>query len=162
MAGKNAVITGANRGIGQAMVREFARAGYNIWACARKASPEFEQGLQEIAQQCGVNIKPIYFDLSNETQIKSGIKEILSEKKPIDLLINNAGILFGGNFNMTTTNQLREIFQINVISQILIMQLVSRSMIRSKQGCIVNMCSVIGMDTAPGMLAYGSSKVAMA
>lgn len=158
---KNAIITGSNRGIGSALVKEFANAGYNVWACARKKNDKFEADLKILENKTGAKIKPVYFDLSSENEIKRGIKEILSDKQSIDVLINNAGIPHGGLLTMTPISQVKEVYETNVFAQIHIMQLVARKMIKQKTGCIINMCSVGGMETNPGYLAYGSSKAAM-
>lgn len=161
MDNRNVIITGANRGIGLSMVREFAKNGDNIWACARKKTDEFEKEIETLKEETGVVIKPIYFDLSDENEIKRGMKEIFSEKKKIDILINNAGVPFGGLLTMTPISTVREVFEINLFAQIQIMQLVSRQMMKQKGGCIINMCSVGGIETNPGYLAYGSSKAAL-
>ena len=62
LKGKNAIITGSNRGIGRAIVEEFARCGCNVWACARKENHEFEEQLALLSEKHGVWIKPVYFD----------------------------------------------------------------------------------------------------
>jgi len=161
LQGKNAIITGANRGIGYATLELFAKEGCNIWACIRKPNPEFEEKIVVLSQTNNVWIKPIYFDLSNEEEIKAGIKQIASEKLSIDILVNNAGVPFGGLMTMTPIAKLKEVFEINYFSQILMMQLVARYMMRQKSGSIINMASVGGIETNPGYLAYGSSKAAL-
>jgi 3-oxoacyl-[acyl-carrier protein] reductase len=158
---KSAIITGSNRGIGFVMASAFSEQGYDIWACARRKDEDFERRLQDLSLKSGVQIRPVYFDLSNEEQVKDGIKQILSEKKSIDVLINNAGVPHGGLLTMTPISKLKEVFEINLFSQVLIMQLVVRQMMRQKSGCIINMCSVGGIETNPGYLAYGSSKAAL-
>ncbi len=158
---KNAIITGTNRGIGRELVNAFAKNGYNIWACTRKKDESFEAELEDIALKCNVWIKNICFDLADENEIKTGIKQILSDKNNIDVLINNAGIPYGGSFAMTSMSKMREVYDINVFAQVQIMQLVSRQMMRQRSGCIINMCSVGGIETSPGYLAYGSSKAAL-
>ncbi len=157
----NAIITGSNRGIGKSLVSEFAAAGYNIWACARTQSDEFEQELQQLSSEHNVEIKPVYFDLSDEAAVRTGIMSILKEKKPVDVLINNAGVAHGGLLAMTPVSKMREVYEVNVFAQVQIMQLVSRQMMKQKSGCIINMCSVGGIETNPGYLAYGSSKAAL-
>ena len=157
----NAIITGSNRGIGRAMVSVFAQAGYNIWACARNQNQEFEQYLSGLSEQCKVEIKPVYFDLSDETAVKNGIMSILKEKQPVDVLINNAGVAHGGLLSMTSVAKMREVYEVNVFAQVQIMQLISRQMMKQKSGCIINMCSVGGIETSPGYLAYGSGKAAL-
>ena len=62
---------------------------------------------------------------------------------------------------MTSIAKMREVFEINVFAQVQIMQLVARQMMKQKSGCIINMCSVGGIETSPGYLAYGSSKAAL-
>ena len=161
MSGKNVIITGANRGIGLETVKEFAKNGDNIWACARQENKEFENCLAELSAKYKITAKPVYFDLSKEDEIKSGIKSITAEKKPIDVLINNAGVPHGGTIAMTPISKVREVYEINVFAQIQIIQLVSRIMMRQKSGRIINMCSVGGIETSPGYLAYGSSKAAL-
>ena len=158
---KTAIITGSNRGLGKTMVRVFAENGYEIYACARKHSEEFENYLEEVALKTGSKLTAIYFDLTYEEEIKQGLRRILSDKKQIDVLINNAGIAYGGLFTMTSMEKLKEVYQVNVFAQVQIMQLVARVMMRQKSGCIINMCSVGGIETTPGYLAYGSSKASL-
>lgn len=158
---KNAIITGANRGIGYEMLKVFTKAGYDVWACARRKNKEFETKIDSIAKETGALITPVYFDLNEEQQIKEGIKSILKEKKKIDVLINNAGVPYGGLLTMTPIDELRRVYNINVFAQVQIMQLVARQMMKQKSGCIINMCSVGGIETNPGYLAYGSSKAAL-
>ena len=64
---KNAIITGANRGIGKKTLEVFAAQGANIWACARKSNEEFEEYIAELSKTYDVIIEPIYFDLSDYT-----------------------------------------------------------------------------------------------
>ena len=161
LRGKNVIITGARRGIGSAILELFAQNGANIWACTRTENAEFETELQRIADSNCVWIKTVYFDLSDEEEIKKGIKQILSEKLTVDVLINNAGIAYGGLFSMTSMEKLREVFQINYFAQIQIMQLILRTMMKQRCGCVVNMASIGGIEVTPGYLAYGSSKAAL-
>lgn len=157
----NVVITGANRGIGLELVKSFAFAGYNIWACARKQTIEFEELTNHIAKKNQVWIEPVYFDLSSEEDIKKGIKQILKSKKNIDVLINNAGISHNGLLMMTQISKIQEVYEINVFAQLRIIQLLSNRMIRQNSGCIINMCSVGGIEATSGYIAYGSSKAAL-
>lgn len=161
LRGKNAVITGSNRGIGRASVERFAANGANVWACARAQSDEFEQDMAALAEKYGVRIKPVYFDLSDSKEIERGMKEIFSEKLPIDILLNNAGVAHGALFMMTSLETMKQVYEVNVFAQVQIMQLCARKMMRRKSGCIINMCSVGGINTDPGYLAYGSSKAAL-
>lgn len=159
---KNAVITGTGRGIGRTLLEAFAQNGYNVWACARARTDKFEEDLVDVRKKTGRDIVPVYFDLSDEAAVKEGMKQILSEKKDIDVLVNNAGTAHGGLLAMTPIDTLRSVYEVNVFAQVLLMQMAARRMMRQGSGCIINMCSVGGIEAEPGYLAYGSSKAALA
>ena len=61
--GKNAIVTGARRGIGRAIVQEFAENGVNIWACASKYDEAFEEDMRQLSEVNNVWIKPVYFEI---------------------------------------------------------------------------------------------------
>jgi 3-oxoacyl-[acyl-carrier protein] reductase len=159
--GKTAIITGSNRGIGKAICELFAREGADIYACARKRTDEFEKDVSELSKGNSVSIKPVYFDLSSEDEIKRGIKAIISEKKNIDVLVNNAGIADGGILTMTSMSRLKEVFEVNYFAPVQIMQLVAHKMMKQKSGSIINIASVAGLEAQPGYLSYGSSKASL-
>ena len=79
----------------------------------------------------------------------------------MDVLLNCAGIPYGGLLTMTPLEKLREVYQVNVFAQVQLMQLIARRMMRQRKGCIINLCSAGGIEAQPGYLAYGSSKAAM-
>lgn len=159
--GKYVLITGANRGIGKEILTAFASNKANIYACARKKSEEFILLIQQLSQKYSVKIMPIFFDLSNEDSIKDGLKPLLLNKQPVDILINNAGIAHGGLLQMTKISQIREVFEINFFAQMHIVQIVSKIMIKHKRGSIVNIASIAGIDGEAGNCAYGASKAAL-
>lgn len=158
---KNAVVTGANRGIGRAIVEAFAQKGFNVWACARTKNTDFEQEMKELAEQYHVWIDVRYFDLINEEEIKKEIKSIVLQKEPIDILINNAGCTKDSLLGMTNMKDMKQVFEVNFFAPMLLMQLVSRIMIKQKSGIIINVASVSGMQNEIGRISYGSSKAAL-
>lgn len=157
---KNAIVTGARCGIGRAIVEEFAHNKINIWACASKYNAEFEKDMKTLSDKYNVWINTVYFDLSNELEIKNALTSIIREKKTIDILVNNAGIPSGGLMQMTSIATLRNVIEINFVAQIYITQIVSKVMMRQRNGIIINMGSVGGIEAREGYLAYGSSKAA--
>jgi len=161
LKGRNVIVTGSNRGLGRAAVEAFAADGANVWACARKPSNEFEREMAGIAEKFAVWIEPIYFDLTDAAAVKAGIMRIMAEKRCVDVLVNNAGVPYGGLMMTTPIDKLREVFEVNYFSQIRMMQMVGKLMMRQKSGVIVNIASVGGIETTPGYLAYGSSKAAL-
>jgi len=158
---KTAVITGCNRGIGKAVLETFAENGADIFACARKESDEFSNVAARLSEKTGVSITPVFFDFTESEQIKAGIKVILSSKKQIDIMVNNAGVASGSFFQMTSLKGLKQVFEINFFSQILFTQGISRYMTRFKTGSIINIASTAGLIGDAGMTSYGSSKAAL-
>ena len=70
LADKTAVSSGANRGIGRAMLEVFAAQGANLHACARKPDPAFESHLAQLAEDHSVDIQPVYMDLENHDEVR--------------------------------------------------------------------------------------------
>lgn len=155
------LITGSNRGIGSALLGTFAKCRYNIIAHARKQSADFENELAKLAREYKVTIQPIYFDMTDYSAMKTEIRVLLTKKINIDVLINNAGIAHGGLFQMTMIQSIKEVFDINVFSHMELTQLLLRSMLKNKAGCIINMASVSGIDLKAGNSAYGTSKAVL-
>lgn len=158
---KTVMISGCNRGIGKEAVRLFAEKGYNLICCIRRENEDFSAFVEDLKRQHGINVDILYFDMTDEDSIKEALKPVLKERRQIDVLINNAGIATGGFLQMTSMKQLKEVFQINYFSHVLITQLVTKLMMRQKSGCIINMGSVAGLDNFAGYTAYGASKAAM-
>lgn len=161
LRGKNAIITGSNRGIGRAIVEAFAQNGACIWAHARKETPEFLSDMAEIAARYGIEIRPIFFDVTDGNAMKAAIKEIQSSRQPVNVLVNNAGVAHFGLFQMTSMNKIREIFDINFFSALEFSQVIVRLMQREKSGSIINIASTSGLDLKAGNVAYGVSKAAL-
>lgn len=161
MDSKTVMITGCNRGIGKEAVRLFAEKGYNLICCIRRENEEFSAFVENLKGQHRINVDILYFDMTDEDSIKEALKPVLKERRQIDVLINNAGIATGGFLQMTSMKQLKEVFQINYFSHVLITQLITKLMMRQKSGCIINMGSVAGLDNFAGYTAYGASKAAM-
>lgn len=161
LSGKTALITGTNRGIGKELVKAFAHEGAQVIAHSRKFDAEQNKFLEQLSSISEYSIQPVHFDLSDETQINNGLKQVFLQSENIDILVNNAGVAFGASFHMTSISKLKEVFDINFFAQIQIMQLVSRKMLKQGFGSIINMASVGGIEANPGYLAYGSSKAAL-
>ncbi len=157
----NAIITGAAGGIGMGIVEKFAKEGVNLWACARVKNDAFELRLKELEAKYQVWIRPVYFDMQQEEEIKQGLKVIFGDKENIDILVNNAGKAYGNLALMTSMEELHEAFQVNFFAQVMISQLVAKKMIKNKSGAIVNIVSAGGLENQSGYLAYGGSKNAL-
>ncbi len=158
---KNAVITGCLQGIGKSTLEQFALNGANIWACALEFDSEFESFCQKLSIENNVWIKPIYFDLLNQDQIKAAVKNISGDKIPIDILVNIAGMTKDALAHMVTMEQIKLIFEINFFSQIYLTQFITKIMVRQGYGSVINTSSISAIDGSYGQLSYSSSKAAL-
>ena len=96
--------------------------------------------------------------MTEEEQIKTGVKTIKETKEPVDILINNAGAIFTALFQMTSMDKLKEMFEINYFSQMLLTQYISRIMMRQKSGSIINISSSAAIEGNEGRTGYASAK----
>jgi len=158
---KTALITGSNRGIGLAILKSFAKNGCNIYAHSRNQTDDFNSLISSISKEFNVRIININFDLRDKNEIKSKIKKIIKSKESLDILVNSAGIIHGGLFQMTQISEIKDVFDINFFGMLEVTQLVSKYMIRKKNGSIINIASVAGIDLSKGNCAYGTSKSAV-
>jgi len=162
LKGKNAVITGANRGIGAAVVRLFASEGANVWACARRDTEAFRAACETLAETYGVFVKPVIFDLGKEDERKAAVKNIKQDKLPIDALVNVAGIVPETRlFQMMSFDELHRVFDVNFFATLAWTQSLSKVMTRQRYGSIVFVSSISALDGEPGQMEYVASKAAL-
>ena len=159
--GKNAIVTGTARGIGHKIVEVFASNGANVWACARKQTEEMDAYCKELSEKYGVEVKPVYFELTDRIAMKEAFKSIMAEKKPIDILVNNAGITYNALFQMSNEEKINESFDINFTSPYLFSQYVIKLMLRAGQGSVVNISSTAAIDGNSGRSIYGATKASV-
>ena len=158
---KLALITGSNRGIGFSILEKFASQGCNIIAHSRTNNLDFNDKLKSLESKHNVKIKNINFDLLDRESMKVEIFKIFKEKIPIDILVNSAGIIHGGLFQMSPVKDIRKVFDVNFFALLELTQLISKYMTRFKKGNIINISSVAGLDLSTGNCAYGTSKAAV-
>ena len=113
MKNKTVLITGANRGIGLAIVEKFLKNECNIIACSRKDDEISLKELNEISKKFPNKIKIYRFDLGKIDDVENACNKILAENNNIDVLINNAGQNHVALFLMTKIQKFKEIFEVN-------------------------------------------------
>lgn len=160
LKGKYALITGANRGIGKAIVETFARNGCNIIANSRKAGSLDNVG-SELKGRYNIEFHPIYFDVSDSDQVKESFKELIKITKNLDIVVNNAGVLVNNLLGMISKKTIDDVFAINTFAVIYVMQYASRLMIKNQKGSIINISSIVGVSGNAGQVAYSGSKSAL-
>jgi 3-oxoacyl-[acyl-carrier protein] reductase len=160
---KNIVITGCTSGIGFETLKILSKENYNIIACSRNFNEDFLSEINLIEKKEKNKIIKINLDLSNEESVTKAGKEILNLNLPISGLVNNAGVIANGLFQMTSSKVLKEVFQVNFFSQFLFTQYVIKSILKNKEQnkSIVNVASTSAFDKIVGRGVYSSSKAAI-
>lgn len=153
-----ALITGSGGGIGRSIIKTFSENKCNIIACLRKPNKDFEEECKSLEKNYKNKIKFYYFDLLDSESTLNNLKLIISENKKIDILINNAGSIYTNLFQMTSEKTFKEIFQVNFFSQVIIMQMVLKNMLKEKKGSIINISSSAAYENNEGRSAYASAK----
>lgn len=162
LQGKNSIITGARSGIGLATLLLFVKNGCNCWAVIHRDDEDFLNKIHQLEKVYKVWIKPVHMELDNSDSIKEGIKEIVKEKHSIDILVNAAGIVSPNRlFSMTKMEDIRKVMEVNFFSAIELTQLVCRSMMRQRSGCIVNIASIAAWGEDTSQMEYAASKAAL-
>lgn len=158
---KTSIITGCNRGIGKAILEDFAKHGSDVFAVIRKENAEFTIYCDNLSKQYQVEIQIVYADFEDEEQVKQAAKTILGRKKPIDILVNNIGISNPLNMlTMTKMETIKDAFQVNLFSTLLFTQLISKGMMRKKSGSIIFISSSAAYDGGANV-EYSASKAAL-
>lgn len=158
---KVAIITGCNRGIGKAILEDYAKHGSDVFAVVREENAVFSEYCEGLADEYQVEIHIIYADFSDEEQVKQAAKSILSTKKQIDVLVNNIGIANPLNMlAMTKMETVKDAFQVNLFSSLLFTQLISKAMMRKKSGSIIFISSSAAFDGGANV-EYSASKAAL-
>jgi len=157
--GKVVLITGASSGIGAATAVHFAKTGAFLSLTGRN-----QENLQKVALECErvSKIKPftVTGDLSNEADTKNILESTVKHYDKLDVLVNNAGTLEFGSIENTSLEQYDRVFNTNVKSIYHLTMLAVPHLIKTK-GAIVNVSSVNGVRSFPGLLAYNMSKSAV-
>ncbi len=153
LSGRTALVTGASRGIGEAIARGLGAAGAHVFCAARSIDR-----VQEIAGQIG-NATGVELDIS-APDVRERIKALL-EQRPIDILVNNAGITEDDLFIRMKPEAWNNVMRTNLDSAFHITQEVVKKMIRARWGRVINISSVVGLMGNPGQVNYASSKAAL-
>ena len=161
MERKTVLITGASRGLGASIARVFAKNNHNIILNYNNSETE-ALNLTEELKQYNVEVLPIKADMTNEEEIKNMVNISLEQFKKIDVLVNNAGIAIDTTFEDKTKENFIKTLDTNLIGPFLISKYVGESMLKEKQGCIINISSTNGIDSYyEYSLDYDASKAGL-
>jgi len=156
LSGKNALITGAGKGIGKALAIALAKEGVNLGLIARNQT-DLQQAAAEV-EKLGVKAFIATADVGNLEQVNSAVETIKAGVGFIDILINNAGTASFGSFMELDPARWEEIIRINLLGAYYVTRAVLPAMIDKKVGDIVNIASTAGQRGAAVTSAYSASK----
>lgn len=157
---KVVLVTGSSRGIGKATIVEFASKGYNVVINYFNSKTKAEELKKYVENEFKIKALCIKADVSNETEVKNMIDTIISEFGRIDVLVNNAGIVYDRNFDEITIDEFKRTLEVNVLGAFIVAREVAKYM---KNGSsIVNVSSTNGTKTiSPECLDYNISKIGL-
>jgi 3-oxoacyl-[acyl-carrier protein] reductase len=159
LKGKNAIITGGNRGLGKATAIAFAKEGINV-AITGRDEVALKATVSEL-KHLGVQATYAVFDLGNYKEVQKHIKTLVSDLGGVDILVNNAGIAAFGTLNDMDVNQWSQIIQTNLMGMYYVTKEVLPYLIDQNQGDIINVSSTAGLSGNASTSAYSASKFAV-
>ena len=157
LEGKIAIVTGASRGIGDAIAVKFAEHGAHV-AFTYLSSDDKAKALEERLQSFGVKAKAYKSNAAIYDFAESTVNEIVKEFGSIDICVNNAGISKDNLLLRMTPEQWDEVITTNLKSVYNITKQVIRPMMKARKGSIINMSSIVGMRGNAGQSSYAASK----
>lgn len=151
-----AVVTGAGRGIGQAIAIKLAEHGADIAAVDLK--PELLDQTVEKVRALGRRAWPVVADVANAASVDTAAQQILQQAGRVDILVNNAGITRDGLLVRMSEADWDSVVDVNLKGTFLVTRAFVRGMIKQRSGRIVNIASVIGLMGNAGQCNYAASK----
>lgn len=156
---KNALITGAGKGIGKAVAIALAKEGVNIVLIART-----QADIDEVAQEINtydVKTLALTADVADINSVNLAIKKAIASFQTIDILINNAGIAAFGKFLELEPSEWERIIQVNLMGVYYVTRAILPNMIERQTGDIINISSTAGLNGNALTSAYSASKFAL-
>jgi 3-oxoacyl-[acyl-carrier protein] reductase len=157
----NVIVTGASRGIGLAIAKKLAGAGYGVIAVARRTGDELEAAIAACQKESVGSLQFAALDLSEIEAIPEFVRRLRREKGSIYGLVNNAGIGTEGLLATMPNNQIEALLRLNNLSPIVLTKYLVRGMMADGRGRIVNLSSIIASTGYNALSVYGATKAAM-
>lgn len=157
LKGKNALVTGASRGIGKAIAIELAKSGANVAVNYAGSAERAEKTVDEL-KSLGVSAFKVQADVSDEAAVKDMIKQVVEEFGSLDILVNNAGITKDNLIMRMKEEEFDAVINTNLKGVFLCTKAVARQMMKQKSGRIVNVSSIVGVSGNPGQANYVAAK----
>ena len=156
---RNVVVTGGSRGLGLAIARRLATAGYGVVAVARKVSAQLSAAMRE--KTAAGSLDFVAFDLGDTRGIPELARTLRKQFGPVYGLVNNAALGTDGLLANMKNSQIEELLRVNTLAPVVLSKYVVRSMMADGGGRIVNVTSIIGFTGYSGLSVYGATKASM-
>jgi NAD(P)-dependent dehydrogenase (short-subunit alcohol dehydrogenase family) len=156
LAGKHALITGANRGIGAAIVRELAAQGASVTLMVRDLG-----SAERVAKSVNVRTHIVAADVTDRKAVQLACAEAAAALGPVDILVNNAGSVETLPFLRSTPETFLKMFNVHLLGAVHTIQALLPSMLERGAGRVVNVASIAGLHGAPYVAHYVSAKHAL-
>ena len=157
---KTALITGASKGIGEAIAELYAEHGANLVLISRDMG-RLTSLKNKIEHKNAVQVSIYRADVSNYEEIKSVFKQISSDKLSVNIIVNNAGVMLDGTLMMMKLEAIKQNIDVNTLGTINVAQASIKLLIKNRGGAIINMTSIIGTNGSSGQSVYSASKSAI-
>lgn len=157
---KTVLITGASRGIGREIAIKFATEGYNVVLNYKNSESKAKTICNQI-EKLGVKCLMVKADVSIESEVVDMVNLVLKTFGRVDVLVNNAGVALSKLFQLTTTDEIAQVFGVNTFGVINCSKAVVPSMVSDKAGKIINISSIWGKVGASMETIYSASKGAV-
>lgn len=157
LQGKNALVTGASKGIGRSIAIKFAEQGANV-AFTYLSSVEQGQALEAELAAKGIKAKGYRSDASDFSQADKLINDVIADFGSVDILVNNAGITMDNLLLRMGEDAWDRVINVNLKSCFNTVKAVTKPMMKQKNGSIINMTSVVGIKGNAGQANYAASK----
>lgn len=157
---KNIIITGSSNGFGLKAAKDFADKGNKVFATMRNPNGKNANAKAELESH-STHIKVVDMDVTNDASVKEAMSTILSEAGNIDVLINNAGIMYLGITEAFSVEQAKFQMETNYFGAIRVMQAVLPTMRKAGSGLIINTSSLVGRMSPPFFGTYTATKHAL-
>lgn len=154
-----ALVTGGTDGLGRAASILLAGCGYRVFAGSRNA--ERRAALEKTAHDRNLPLEAIELDVTDDDSVSHAISEVERRAGPVEVLVNNAGVVFAAAIEEIRIADMRRQFETNFLGVIRVTQRILPEMRRRRRGRIVNMSSIAGKTSMPIMGPYSASKFAL-
>jgi 3-oxoacyl-[acyl-carrier protein] reductase len=158
---RNVLVSGGSRGLGLAIGRKLAAAGYGVIAVARQMNDQIAGAIKETEKSKTGSLQFVPFDLNNIDGIGELVRNLRKKFGPVYGLVNNAAIGTEGLLGIMPNPQIEQLIRVNTLAPIVLTKFVVRSMMSEGGGRIVNVTSIIGFTGYSGLSVYGATKASM-